>query len=96
MPIVLCPVPPLRTPPFDGHRVGNGRSGRGIRPGGIPFDRFADSVLSGLENRKRLAFSLKHPTPESEDPYPEDLKTYMTFVAKFERWQQQTTKQAET
>lgn len=40
---------------------------------GIPFDRFADSVLSSLETRTRLAFSVEHPVPGSEDPFPEDL-----------------------
>jgi hypothetical protein len=40
---------------------------------GIPFDRFADSVFSSLERRIRLAFSVKHPVPGSEDPFPEDF-----------------------
>ena len=40
---------------------------------GIPFDRFADSVFSSLETRNRLTFSVKHPVPGSEDPFPEDL-----------------------
>ena len=40
---------------------------------GIPFDRFADDVLSSLEKRNRLAFSVEPPVPGSEDPFPEDL-----------------------
>lgn len=40
---------------------------------GIPFDRFADTVLSSLEKRNRLRFSIRNPVPDSADPFPEGL-----------------------
>ncbi len=40
---------------------------------GIPFDRFADTVLSSLERRNRLAFSAEHRVPKSGDPFPASL-----------------------
>lgn len=39
---------------------------------GIPADRIGDTLLSGLDQRNRLRFALKHPIA-GEDPFAEDL-----------------------
>ena len=38
---------------------------------GIPFDRFADSFLSGVEKRRRVAFSSENGFAERQDRFPE-------------------------
>jgi hypothetical protein len=39
---------------------------------GIPFDRFANTLLSGLEQRHRLRYAWDKRVPAMDDPFPEE------------------------